>query len=249
VYPDEFIPIAERTGSINELTVFVLGRAVEQATAWAAEGHRWSVAVNVAMRNLLDDDFAAIVMENLTRTGCEPGLLTLEITETNVMTDTARTIDVMNRLAEIGVRLSVDDFGTGYSSLSYLQQLPVVELKIDQCFVRDMVRDPGADAIVRSVLDLASNLQLSVVAEGVEDRETWERLQRLGCSLAQGYHLARPMPADDIAPWFATHTEEVRADVRSDARAHDELVGARHAGRADGPNVGGSNGARRTSLA
>jgi EAL domain-containing protein (putative c-di-GMP-specific phosphodiesterase class I) len=159
--------------------------------------------VNVAMRNLLDNDFAAIVQHTLEQNGCDAGLLTLEITETNVMTDTTRTVHVMQSLAALGVRLSVDDFGTGYSSLSYLQQLPVVELKIDQCFVRDMVRDPGADAIVRSVLDLASNLKLSVVAEGVEDRETWDRLRRLGCTHAQGYHLARPMPADDIEPWFS----------------------------------------------
>ena len=205
VFPDEFIPIAERTGSINELTVFVLNRSVDQAATWNRAGHRWSVAVNVAMRNLLDDDFAAIVRDALERSGCEPSLLTLEITETNVMTDTTRTIDVMKRLSELGVRLSVDDFGTGYSSLSYLQQLPVVELKIDQCFVRDMVRDQGADAIVRSVLDLATNLELSVVAEGVEDRDTWDRLRRLGCTQAQGYHLARPMPPDDIEPWFAAY--------------------------------------------
>ncbi len=213
VYPDEFIPIVERTGSINELTVFVLNRAVEQVVIWCREGHRWSVAVNVAMRNLLDNDFAAIVQHALEHAGCEPALLTLEITETNVMTDTARTIHVMERLAALGVRLSVDDFGTGYSSLSYLQQLPVVELKIDQCFVRDMVRDSGADAIVRSVLDLASNLELSVVAEGVEDRETWDRLRRLGCTQAQGYHLARPMPADDIGPWFSALVGESAVTV------------------------------------
>jgi predicted signal transduction protein with EAL and GGDEF domain len=233
VFPDEFIPIAERTGSINELTVFVLGRAAEQAVAWSRAGHRWSVAVNIAMRNLLDDDFAAIVRQVLERTGCDPASLTLEITENNVMTDTSRTIEVMERLAGLGVRLSVDDFGTGYSSLSYLQQLPVVELKIDQCFVRDMITDPGADAIVRSVLDLAGNLRLSVVAEGVEDRPTWERLRRLGCTDAQGYHLARPMPAEDIEPWFAARGDVahvfdgVRHGVRTDVPVDVAVVGAR----------------------
>ena len=208
ILPEEFIPIAERTGSINELTVFVLRRAAEQVVEWSGRGLHWSVAVNVAMRNLLDDDFAVIVHGLLEATGCEPGLITLEISENNVMTDTVRTIEVMRRLAELGVRLTVDDFGTAYSSLPYLQQLPVVELKIDQRFIRDMIHDPGADAIVRSVLDLASNLELSVVAEGVEDQVTWDRLRRLGCDQAQGYHLSRPMPADDIGPWFATQRSE-----------------------------------------
>ena len=244
VYPDEFIPIAERTGSINELTVFVLNRSVDQAAEWKRAGHRWSVAVNVAMRNLLDDDFAMIVQTALERSGCEAELLTLEITETNVMTDTVRTIDVMRRLAELGVRLSVDDFGTGYSSLSYLQQLPVVELKIDQCFVRDMVRDPSADAIVRSVLDLANNLELSVVAEGVEDRDTWDRLRRLGCTQAQGYHLARPMPPDDIEPWFAAHLGEAAAAA---GLSVGPTAGAEsgHAGRSGSEQVALAVGARR----
>ncbi|MFN8023233.1 MAG: EAL domain-containing protein [Acidimicrobiales bacterium] len=202
IYPDEFIPIAERTGAINQLTLWVLRRATTQVATWRTGGHHWSVAVNVAMRNLLDNDFALAVEQILLDTGCPPESLTLEITETNVMTDTARTVDVMDRLHRLGVRLSVDDFGTGYSSLSYLQQLPVEELKIDKFFVRDMVRDRNAEAIVRSVLDLAGNLGLEVVAEGVEDDETWQRLRLLGCRYAQGYRLARPMPPDQVERWF-----------------------------------------------
>ena len=208
VFPDEFIPIAERTGSIGDLTVWVLRTSVAQLAEWSSRGHRWSVAVNVAMRNLLDDDFSTIVDELLARHGCDPSQLILEITETSVMTDTARTLDVMRRLSELGVRLSIDDFGTGYSSLSYLQQLPVEELKIDKCFVRDMVTDAGAEAIVRSVLDLANNLDLRVVAEGVEDRPTWERLRQLGCQVAQGYYMSRPMPPDDIEHWYAAMRKE-----------------------------------------
>jgi EAL domain-containing protein (putative c-di-GMP-specific phosphodiesterase class I) len=201
VLPDEFIPVAERTGTIDELTRWVLQRATADAVTWRSQGHRWSVAVNVAMRNLVQDDFATIVSDTLEHTGCDPDLLTLELTETTVMTDTGRTIEVLHRLAALGVRLSVDDFGTGYSSLSYLQQLPVVELKIDKFFVQDMVRDPSAEAIVRSVLDLASNLGLEAVAEGVEDEATWQHLRRLGCAFAQGYHLARPMAPRDVLPW------------------------------------------------
>ena len=208
VFPDEFIPIAERTGVITDLTVWVLRTAVAHLAEWHARGHRWSVAVNVAMRNLLDDDFATIVDEILRAHRCDPSSLTLEITETSVMTDTVRTIEVMQRLAELGVRLSVDDFGTGYSSLSYLQQLPVEELKIDKCFVHDMLNDPSAEAIVRSVLDLANNLQLRVVAEGVEDRPTWERLRQLGCHVAQGYFMSRPMPPDDIEHWHVALKSE-----------------------------------------
>jgi EAL domain-containing protein (putative c-di-GMP-specific phosphodiesterase class I) len=125
----------------------------------------------------------------------------LEITETGVMSDTARTIDVLERLAALGIKLSVDDFGTGYSSLSYLQQLPVTEVKIDKMFVQRMMGDAGADAIVRSVLDLARNLDLTVVAEGVEDRATMDRLRALGCPMAQGYYLGRPMTSADLEQW------------------------------------------------
>ncbi|MEZ5251549.1 MAG: GGDEF domain-containing protein [Ilumatobacteraceae bacterium] len=205
VFPDEFIPIAERTGSINELTVWVLRHATEQAVRWRDTGHDWTIAVNVAMRNLLDNDFVAIVERTLATTRCEATRLTLEITETNVMTDTARTVEVLQRLDRLGVRLSVDDFGTGYSSLSYLQQLPVVELKIDRFFVQDMVRDEGAEAIVRSVLDLAANLSLHVVAEGVEDRR-----RGIGCaSWAAGTSRAITSPARCRPTWSSSGTSIV----------------------------------------
>jgi diguanylate cyclase (GGDEF)-like protein len=208
VFPDEFIPLAERTSMIGELTVFVLGEALAEAARWNRDGHDWSVAVNVAMRNLLDDDFVHVVSRALAQSGCPPRKLTLEITETSVMSDTARTIEVLRRLAALGVRLSVDDFGTGYSSLSYLQQLPVEEIKIDQLFVREMSNDSSAEAIVRSVLDLARNLGLRVVAEGVEDGVLWERLRDLRCEIAQGYHLSRPMLPGDVEEWARMWDED-----------------------------------------
>jgi EAL domain-containing protein (putative c-di-GMP-specific phosphodiesterase class I) len=134
----------------------------------------------------------------LQASGVQPQRLTLEITETNVMSDAARTIAVLEELAQLGVRLSVDDFGTGYSSLSYLQRLPVDEVKIDKAFVLPLSSDPSAEAIVRSILDLARNMHLHVVAEGIEDRVTWDRLQQLGCHEGQGYFIGRPARADEI---------------------------------------------------
>ncbi len=222
VMPDEFIPLAERTGIITELTAYVLQMALEHARTWHEAGHMWSVAVNVAMRNLLDGDFALTVGGLLAKSGVDPSLLTLEITETGVMSDPARTIDMLDRLAALGLRLSIDDFGTGYSSLSYLQQLPVTEIKIDKVFVGELSVDPGAEAIVRSVLDLARNLNLSVVAEGVEDRRTWEHLRTLGCDMAQGYFLARPMPFDDVLMWL----KGLAAMDLADRRIHVESLAA-----------------------
>ena len=200
--PDEFIPLAERTSTIIELTRFVLDTAFRDAASWARAGRSWSVAVNVAMRNLLDDNFVSIVQQLITQSGCDANLVTLEITESSVMSDATRTIEVLHQLADLGVQLSVDDFGTGYSSLSYLQQLPVAEIKIDKFFVLAMTDDANAEAIVRSIVDLARNLGLRVVAEGVETREAWIRLGHLGCDIGQGYLMSRPMPATEIPHWF-----------------------------------------------
>ena len=213
IMPDEFVPLAEKTGAINEMTERVLRDALTQTRTWRTAGHRWNVSVNVAMRNLLDNDFVAIVDRSLRAAGIEPGSLTLEITETSVMSDAAKTIDVLEALAGLGVTLSIDDFGTGYSSLSYLQQLPVSEVKIDKMFVSRMLVDAGAEAIVRSVLDLARNLNLVTVAEGVEDRETLERLRRLGCDVAQGYFLSKPIPGEELERWHQQLPTLLVADV------------------------------------
>jgi diguanylate cyclase (GGDEF)-like protein len=219
VFPDEFIPLAERTGAISELTVFVLEAAMSQAEAWSRSGRRWTVAVNVAMRNLVDADFVENVERLLTSTGCDPSLLVLEITETGVMSDPSRTIESLHRLSTLGVSLSVDDFGTGYSSLSYLQQLPIEEIKIDKCFVGQMRTSASADVIVRSVIDLARNLEMRVVAEGVEDEATWHVLEVLGCDIAQGYFIARPMPADEIEVWSESWSAPMATAERQPVRA------------------------------
>jgi EAL domain-containing protein (putative c-di-GMP-specific phosphodiesterase class I) len=141
----------------------------------------------------------------LAASGLSAGLLTLEITEGAVMTDPAAAIAVLHQLAGAGVRLSIDDSGTGYSSLAYLKRLPVDEVKLDRSFVLGMTSDPDDAAIVRSTVELARNLGLRMVAEGVEDQETWDALAAMGCELAQGYHLARPMPAGEATEWLAAN--------------------------------------------
>jgi diguanylate cyclase (GGDEF)-like protein len=197
--PDEFIPIAESTALIQPLSHFVLETALDQARCWQETGITLGVAVNLSVRNLLEPTLVERVAGLLARAAVAPGTLTLEITESGVMTDPEAAIAMLWGLRRIGVRLSVDDFGTGYSSLAYLKRLPVDEVKLDRSFVLNMTGDANDAAIVRSTIELAHNLGLQLVAEGVEDQETLELLAALGCDLAQGYHLARPIPADELA--------------------------------------------------
>ena len=205
VPPDEFVPVAERTGLIGQLTTFVLDRALASCAAWRREGEELQVAVNLSTRSLLDADLVDDVARLLRRHDVPGRLLTLEITEGSVMSDPARAVALLLELADLGVRLSVDDFGTGYSSLSYLKRLPVHEVKIDKSFVLDLRHDSDDAAIVRSIVDLGRHLGLEVVAEGVEDAETWDLLREAGCALAQGWHLGRPMPTSALLPWLHEH--------------------------------------------
>ncbi len=200
VPPDEFIPLADRTGAIVGITRWILATALEQCERWAAQGLDWGVAVNVSMRNLLDNELVSELADLLQASSVEPDRITLEITETHVMSDVARTGAVLGSLAKLGVRLSIDDFGTGYSSLAYLQRLDVDEVKIDKSFVADLGTECGADAIVRSVIDLARNLDLRVVAEGVETAAAAARLIELGCDEAQGFFFSHPVPGSDMVP-------------------------------------------------
>ena len=157
------------------------------------------MAVNLSVRNLLEPTLIDRVAELVDRSAVPPGALTLEITESGVMADPEAAIALLWGLRRIGVRLSIDDFGTGYSSLAYLKRLPVDDVKLDKSFVLNMTGDADDAAIVRSTIELAHNLGLQLVAEGVEDQETLELLATLGCDLVQGYHLARPMPANELA--------------------------------------------------
>jgi EAL domain-containing protein (putative c-di-GMP-specific phosphodiesterase class I) len=200
--PGEFIPLAERTGLIHPLTRWVLDAALDQVAEWARADYQLSVAVNVSTRCLLDPGLPDRVAERLAARQLPAGSLVLEVTESAVMADPARALDVLGRLHALGIGLALDDFGTGYSSMAYLKTLPVDELKVDRSFVGQMATSPSDAMIVRSTIELGHNLGLRVVAEGVETQETWEQLLALGCDVAQGYLLGRPMAAADLARWL-----------------------------------------------
>ena len=203
VPPNEFIALAERGGLIKRLTRWVLDEAVGQCESWKNAGTRLPVSVNLSARNLQDVQLLDEVPEMLARRNLEPDLLELEITETAVMADAPRAMETLRGLRASGVGLAVDDFGTGYSSLVYLRKLPVSQLKIDKSFVIGMAAQGEEDEIiVRSTTDLGHHLGLQVVADGVEDRPTFDKLNRLGCDAAQGYYMARPMTAPDLGQWL-----------------------------------------------
>ena len=196
--PDKFIPMIEQTGLIRPFTCWVIDTALAQWSQWRAQGLDLAVSVNLSMRNLQDKDFPAQLAHLLQNWSVTPGALILEITESGMMSDPARVLETLERFEHLGVELAVDDFGTGYSSLSYLKRLPVNEIKIDRSFVKDMLINPDDVMIVQSIIDLAHNLELRVVAEGVEDIVTLEMLKSRGCDLVQGDFLSRPLAVADL---------------------------------------------------
>jgi diguanylate cyclase (GGDEF)-like protein/PAS domain S-box-containing protein len=202
VFPDSFIPIAQETGLIGPLTLYVIEEALRQGRQWRDAGLGLSISVNLSTRNLLDRDFPNQVAALLKRWGMGPEWLELEVTESSMLANPTRAKAVLNELSALGLRLSIDDFGTGYSSLSYLRQLPVDEIKIDRSFVMGMGEETGDAVIVRSTVDLGRNLGLEVVAEGVETLEHWNQLRALGCNTAQGYFLSKPVAADELTSWL-----------------------------------------------
>jgi diguanylate cyclase (GGDEF)-like protein len=213
VPPEEIIAVAEQTGLIRPLTLWVLDQALRQCRAWRRDGRAFDVAVNLSIRNLLDAELPNDVLRMLSELGLPSSALTFEITESSIMNDPVRTVAVLGRLRAMGVRLAIDDFGTGYSSFSHLQRMPVDEIKIDKSFVQHLATDDSDYVIVRSIVDLGRNLGLRVVAEGVEDRGAWERLRKLGCDIAQGYYLTRPLPAVELDAWLnAQPTEEAEPE-------------------------------------
>jgi diguanylate cyclase (GGDEF)-like protein len=201
--PDQFIPLADRTGAIADLTRWVVDSALAQHRAWRDEGLDLPVAVNLAAANIVDVALPDAIAALLARHGVSGDRLECEISEHTVMADPLRASDVLDRLRALGVRLSLDDFGTGHSSLAYLKRLPLDEVKIDRSFVSGMAEDENDMVIVRSTIDLARNLGLTVVAEGVENAETMDELAALSCDTAQGFHLSRPLPAAALNDWLA----------------------------------------------
>ena len=199
----EFVPFAEKTRLIKPLTRWVLASALQQAVAWQRAGHHIPVSVNISMRDLVDPEFPETIATVVQAAQAPPSLLVLEITESLIMTEPERAIKTLSQLRELGVRLAVDDFGTGYSSLAYLHRLPIHEIKIDKSFVAGMGGEASRSNIVRASVELGHSLRLESVAEGVEDARTWDLLGALGCDLAQGYLISRPMVADQVLPWLS----------------------------------------------
>jgi diguanylate cyclase (GGDEF)-like protein len=199
--PDDFIPMAEQTGVIKQLTLWVLHESLMQCAKWKSEGINLRVAVNLSASDLLDVRFSDTVTRTLKTHHMAPDNLQLEITESAVMIDAERSLEVLTRLSTLGIRLSVDDFGTGYSSLSYLSKLPVNELKIDKSFVMSMESNSNNLMIVQTTIDLGHNLGLEVVAEGTENASDILRLQQLGCDKAQGYYFTKPLSAKEFKSW------------------------------------------------
>lgn len=199
--PDEFIPLAERTGLIKELTIWVLKKALQQCSDWHHSGFSVSIAVNIFSRFLHDPEFPETLAGLLAAHDLPAQSLVLEITETSIMVDPERALSILNRITEMGIKLSIDDFGTGYSSLSYLKQLPVSELKIDRSFVMEMLENESDSAIVNATIQLGHNLGLQVVAEGVESLLLYEKLRDMGCDFLQGFYFSEPVTAEKFYIW------------------------------------------------
>ena len=218
--PDQFIPLAEQTGLIEPLTQWVLETAMQQCRDWLESGIELGVAVNLSTWNLRDMSLPETIARLLARYQVTPNLLTVEVTESAIMEDKELTLQVLNRLFALGLRVAIDDYGTGYASLAYLKHLPAEELKIDRAFVRHVTSDLADQAIVRSTASMAHSLGIRVVAEGVEDQECWDQLVALKCDIAQGYYLSRPAPACDLERWLGERN--TRYALQEDQR--EEIV-------------------------
>ena len=207
--PDRFLPQAERYGLMRRLTTCVLSLALDQVKEWQRAGLDTTVAVNISASNLLDVDLPEQIRTLLAVRNLQPTSLMLEVTETTLMVDPARAADLLIRLQAVGVRISIDDYGTGYSSLARLRDLAVNELKLDRSFLTGISNDARASAIVRSTVELAHSLGLTLVAEGIETAQDETILRALACDQGQGYHLARPMPGHELIKWIADREKSI----------------------------------------
>jgi len=216
VFPDQFIGVAEEHGLIDDLTYVVMTGAMAQCDAWQRDGLHLRMAINISMDNLSSLAFADFVAAEAASAGIAPQDILLELTESCLMLDQRVSLEILSRLRLKRFRLSIDDFGTGHSSLTQLRDIPFDELKIDRNFVHGAWRDETALAMYSASLGLGKQLGMEVVAEGVEDRDDWDLVQRTGCDLAQGYFIARPMPAADLVDWIGAwngRLKEWQADL------------------------------------
>ena len=220
VPPAQFIPFAEQTGFITALTIWVLEEAARHWQTLNDNGMQLPLSVNLSTRDLVDQNLPHKFAALLARRGVPASAFCLEITESAMMDDPQRALVTLDRLSAMGFKLSIDDFGTGYSSLAYLKRLPVNELKIDQSFVRNMEADSDDAMIVRSTIDLAHNLGITVVAEGVENLKVWDMLRDLNCDHAQGFHMGRPMPVADFPGWSTRWTTTLGRPAVQSPRLH-----------------------------
>ncbi len=211
--PGQFIPLVERTGLINLVAQWTLWEAILQCQAWQKAGYKIPIAVNLSTRNLQDINLPEQIRGFLETAETPPHLLELEITESVLMADPSRALPLLKRLHEMGINISIDDFGTGYSSMAYLKQLPINEIKIDKTFITSLMRNHGDAVITRSTIDLGRNMGLFVTAEGVEDQHALDGLMVLGCDRAQGYHISRPAPPNDILQWLQNRDRELPGEM------------------------------------
>jgi diguanylate cyclase (GGDEF)-like protein len=208
IAPDVFVALAEHSGLIRPLTLHVLDVSLRNCAAWHRAGHPVQVAVNLSPNTLLDDTLPDVIVGLLAHHGVPAAALTLEITESTLMADPDGSLVTLNRLRSLGITISIDDFGTGYSSLGRLRGLPIDEVKIDKSFVQNAASDDRDRALLRSTVELGHALELRVVAEGVEDEETYDFLARTGCDIVQGYYVSKPLPTDEFTAWLDRATSQ-----------------------------------------
>lgn len=200
--PDDFIPMAERTGLIKPLSIWVLNHALSQGEKWHQQNFKLSIAINLSPATFLDPELPNLIIGMLSLYDIPPNFVILEITEGSMIKNPDLAMEILERLTSKGIKISIDDFGTGYSSLVYLKKMPASEVKIDKSFVTDMLKNDNDAVIVKSIIDLGHNLGLKVVAEGVEDKQTAKYLKTLGCDLLQGYYFSKPLSSNDFLNWL-----------------------------------------------
>lgn len=216
IYPDSFIPLAEQTHHISKITQWVIEHAFQQLVEWQNNNIKIGISINISAHDLLNPSFSEIIRKNIVENNLDPELVTIELTESTLMLHVYKTLTNLYKLRDIGVKINIDDFGTGYSSLQYLKRFPVTGIKIDKSFVMNMTADDNDAVIVRSTIDLAHNMSLNVIAEGIENQEAYDVLEVLGCDYGQGLLLAMPMNATELQSWMCRwRSSQHRTGIRN----------------------------------